>query len=159
MTASTNRHESSVIRIDDKQADGRSILNLAEVLARLPSNFNGLTWAVQDLAVSGVSPSGADVSEVEAQTKQLPSGLILPWDDLVRFAKSITQVQDGVIVGSRDAGHMPPVGADSDVLASYPVVLEAVDSSYWLLHVIDPNVRTRSAQAFRSVHLAYVSDL
>ncbi|HSY80338.1 MAG TPA: hypothetical protein VK807_01165 [Gemmatimonadaceae bacterium] len=54
---------------------------------------------------------------------------------------------------------MPPVGAESAVLANYPVVLEAVDSSYWLVHAVDPNLRLLLAKAFANVRAASVSDL
>ena len=159
MTASANTSESSVIRIDDKQSAGRSILNLAQVLEMLPPSAAALVWAVQDLSVSGVSRPGLDVHELEAQTKRAPSGLVLSWVDLLALARRLTQVQEGVIIGSQDRDHMPPVGAESAVLANYPVVLEAVDSSYWLVHAVDPNLRLLLAKAFANVRAASVSDL
>lgn len=159
MTASASTSESSVIRIDDRQADGRSILNLAEVLAMLPSSAAELVWAVQDLVVSGVTRSGGDVHEIEIQTKQEPSGLVLKWPDLLTLAGQVTQVQEGVLIGSRDPNHVPPLGADSGVLVTYPIVLEVIDASYWLLHTLDRSERAMLARAFRSVRPASVSDL
>ena len=104
------------------------VMGLIDVIHKLPSEASKLTWSV--LAVHGIgnTPLGT-IRSFERMVAQSPNGIILPWDQLVEFAREVEDLFDVLLVGF--AGPVPLI-VDLDVLTSVcSIALQLFDSSFW----------------------------
>jgi hypothetical protein len=119
------------VLIDDMRSDIRALaVDLRQVLAALGDRAVASEWRVQDVWATG------DSAEVLGS---FDGSLAISGDRLRELADGAHQVIDGVFTGV-DAGCSDPW-----------VIIEAVDSSYYLVRSDDVVVLEAVRSAFRSV--------
>jgi hypothetical protein len=126
--------EGVVYRAKLHEPNGASVLgfDLPEILAPLEPWGKDLRWTF--LWLRG---TGKDIVSVEQRVSQSDRGITFSWSELVLFAARIEQVEDAVLIG-HNQGHENVTRASWDKQKlSVDIAIEAIDSSYWIISVLD----------------------
>ena len=115
-----------------------SIRQLTDWLAVIPKN--DLVWSVFDFNGIGIPPNNMSMDDFEQLTRSMHCGFIMEWEELKKFANSITQTFDCSIVGARSKDDISKVILEKENFDSCEVVLRALDSTEWLIGARDHTV-------------------
>jgi hypothetical protein len=106
--------------------------DLAEVLAPLSPWGQALQWKL--LWLRGTGP---DIVSLEHRVLENDRGLKLSWGELLQLARRIQQVEDAVLVASTESLDDVTWQSWEEQKHRFDISIEAVDSSYWLVSVLD----------------------
>ena len=122
-------------------------LSLANILEKIDGER--YFWSVYFLDATGDLGSGQSIPDFEKKIFDSENGVQFTWADLNSLAKKFYQVIDIVLVGCLDALPRERFSNDEDMFANCDVVVEMVDSSYWLIHSQAQPLITELSKAFK----------
>ena len=136
-----------MLRIDD-QPNGFA-LDIEGVAPLLPTSAERLLWSLDDAD----SPAQFVAIDVDAPEIRMP----YPYSRMQAFWKGVTQTIWGTYVAAEDEATLAAFSGDylfriaPDVLMRYPFLLQAVDSSFFLVHSTDMAFLLRVEESFNEV--------
>lgn len=155
-----------VLRISDAH-EGMLCFDLRDLLRLVESEGPSLAWgAISAGEGTWVTPHGPRQEEVAALADRVDGskhGIPFEWSDLLDLSNSIFQTIWGTFVAVRDPAafsEIPQLFHDSYCYVDrasarfyelVEIVFQAVDSSFWLVWIKDPEVRERIRGAFQAV--------
>ncbi|MEU4997746.1 hypothetical protein [Streptomyces sp. NPDC021622] len=110
--------------------EGRYV-NLSDLLPFVPGAR--WTWRLLEFTGVGVMPGGRSVEEVEEAALAAPTGLPFDWPSLREFANRVEQVQDLILIAVAEGTDPDPAALAVMDLSGSPFVIEAIDSTDWLV--------------------------
>jgi hypothetical protein len=122
----------------------------AEIFRLLAPEAEALSWMIWgDLWLTAKPGGTLDVLALEKQVREAPSGVPVPWPDLLSLVEDLTQIIDGTFIGSANAPVLPPglAAGLADVHRTYELVVTADDSSFWWISA-EASVLQRFLQTF-----------
>jgi hypothetical protein len=145
---------SRLLKIADTRpvGQGRAFLPLSEILDSLSPDADRLVWSIFDLREAvPVEGSGIDPAQIDQEARTSPTGLHKTFPALRDLAEHMTQIIDGLFVGSAEEGRLPQASQpDVSIIEQADMVVAAIDSSFWLVAAPD-RVLDRFAQTFSKV--------
>lgn len=149
-----NRKKSylETVEIFDKE-DGKNILSveLTDILECLGNKGRDYIWNILYLDSMGDLGGGASLVAFEDNINQSPRGLEIYWDDLLDLSTKFYQVLDILIVGNTQKKQNVREEDDDNYHNTNEVVIECLDSSYWVVATkYEPFIRNIKAK-FRDV--------
>ncbi len=118
-------------------------VDLVDVLAAIEPFGASHQWTV--LWLRG---TGTDVRIVEHEVEQAPNGISMPWSRLCQIASQYDQVEDAVVLASRqNIAGVPRFGWE-DHESEFDIIVEVVDSSYWMIASTDKRVHAALRREF-----------
>lgn len=118
-----------------RRASGTRV-QLAELLAVVPEN--DWVWSILEFNGVGEMPSDIPFMEFRKMLRELPVGLTLKWDELLKFARSLEYTIDCLIVGAVSIAKLNADELWADNFQGCEVALEAIDGGIWLLGAEQP---------------------
>lgn len=149
---------SKIIQISDKK-NGVLSFDLSDLLRLMPATFQQLVWSILDLSQFIQNPesvyvSGKEMVAISKKAHDSLGGYILPWDDLVKHAAAMRQVGDGLFIGCHNVGDLSTFSfknPDKELYEKAEVVVEAFDSSCWIVYSRDDEYISRLRATFHDV--------
>ncbi len=136
------------IKIKDRDVHGLPAVELGDILPLLESEGRQLNWAIQDLyAVGQLARLGRTMRDFGDEVCNSSHGVVLNWDELEEFSRSVFQILNARIVGFRRGAEPParlPRGEEKDC----ELVIEAIDPSLWRLSAQSEDVVDRCKSFF-----------
>src|ERR1700756_3967639 len=118
----------ATITIRDRDADGFLKFDLAEILQVIAPFARTYRWSILWLR-----SSGQNVAEIEREVASTETGLVTDWLGLLEVSKRISQTYDGLFVAT-DVASPLPILVRGEIEPAFPeLVVEALDSSYWVV--------------------------
>jgi len=114
------------------------LYNLVEALEPYGRN---LRWSV--LWIRGTGPG---MTLLEDEVRSRDTGLVTDWEGLVHISKRVVQIEDAWIIGTDPEASLPTREHETD--PAYAIVMEAVDSTYWLFCSSRDQIMTQVARRF-----------
>ena len=145
-----------LLQINDAE-DHILSFDLIDILEALDGESPGFTWAIHELWAESAEGSlldlgpGRNVLRFEEELKASPIGVVMDWQQLVALARSARQVIDAIIVATRDIGSLPEWVSVEDLYKTCEIVIEACDSSYWLVYARNDLLINKLETAFKDV--------
>lgn len=90
-----------------------------------------MTWSILEFDGVGIPPNGMNMAAFSELVRSLPSGLILPWNDLLDFARDVHQTYDCMIVAVNAASDIDRAALESGDYSKAFYAVNSVDISYW----------------------------
>lgn len=136
------------IQINDKD-NGVVSVSLLDIL----NCFEGkdLFWSILYLYSRGDLGEGKSIPEFEDAIEQSEKGILFTWLDLKELAGKFHEVWDLVLIGCQNQSNIRRYKSDEEMFANCEVVIEMVDSSYWLVHSHDENLIKKISGSFQEV--------
>lgn len=124
-----------------KIADGSVDIELSDLLGK----FDGSRyfWAILFLEATGNIGEDKSVPELEEEIAGSERGWRMSWEDLTVFSKQLHQTIDIVLIGCKEEHGIQRFDDDKDMYAACDIVVERVDSSYWLIHSKEKSIADR----------------
>ena len=149
---------SNVIKISDVK-NGILAFDLFDLLNLLPPIAQQIDWSILDLSQflerqDELHVYGSELLRINEEAHSTPGGYKLSWQDLLLYAGAISQVADGVFVGCKNVEAISKLSFESenaDIYAVSEYVLEAFDSSYWIVFSRDDEFLNRCRATFSDV--------
>ena len=142
-----------LLEIDDRDDRGFMRIGLQDFIETLERIGPNLTWYLREVSAIGRAGSGIDVDQLLAASRTPPLGKRLSWEELKAIAGKLLQVEDGMIAGCASSADVPAIGNDDLLHGRCDVVLEAVDSTRWVVSTTNPQVRAAWQERFTSMRL------
>lgn len=115
-----------------KIIDENLTVSLSDILNAIEgSNY---FWTLFYLEARGNVGEGKPIIDLEEQASDSDTGLRYEWNDLNDLAKKFDQVIDVVIVGREHGYADRRFSGDQVMYDNSDIVIEMIDSSYWLIH-------------------------
>ena len=136
-----------MLRIDD-QPNGFAV-DIEGIAPLLPTSAERLLWSLDDAN----SPAQLVAIDVDAPEIRMP----YPYSRMQAFWKNVTQTIWGTYVAAEDEATLAAFSGDylfriaPDVLMRYPFLLQAVDSSFFLVHSTDMAFLNRVEESFKEI--------
>lgn len=149
---------SNIIKISDTK-NGVLAFDLIDLLNLLPPGAQQINWSILDLSQflenqDELHIYGRQLLRINEEAHNTPGGYKLSWQDLLLYAGAIRQVAEGVFVGCKDfeaLSRLSYESADDDIYAVSEIVLEAFDSSCWIVFSRDDEFLNRCRMTFQDV--------
>lgn len=134
------------IKIVEYTPTGSLAFDLKDLLSTLAAWGSDLAWSVFFLRAAG-----EDIIRLERVSDSNPHGIALNWRELLILSDRITQTYDGVFVGCARGGALPRHRGDGEIEIpdSCELMLEAVDSTYWVVAATGPGAIKAIQARFR----------
>jgi len=121
--------------------------DLREVLQAIEHFSGNYRWSV--LWLSG---AGENIQELEESVAAVPQGLVTDWNGLLLLSQRISQTYDGLFVATDPDSPEPTlIAGELEHTPAVALIVEAVDSSYWLVSARSPGALTSIRERFRDV--------
>ncbi|MBO3641477.1 hypothetical protein [Streptococcus suis] len=101
-------------------------VTLSELLFKIPSNE--YDWYIFEIDAVGIAPDGMTMSEFEDFVLECDYGYKISWSKLLEFSKSISDLNNLILVSSTRAVTFKEYEESNSTLL---VTLEVRDSSFW----------------------------
>ena len=111
-------------RLDE---NGMLAVELQDILRPLESYGHELRWSI--LWIRGTARAGS--IPYESVVFAQDTGLVTDWNGLIEVGNQFVQIEDAWIVGTMPMSPLPKRQQERD--STYLIVIEAVDSTYWLI--------------------------
>jgi hypothetical protein len=149
---------SNIIKISDTK-NGVLAFDLIDLLNLMPPVAREINWSILDLSQflekqDNLHVYGREFLRINVEAHSTPGGYKLSWQDLVTYAEAINQVADGVFIGCKNvemASRVSFDSADEDIYSVSEFVLEAFDSSYWVIFSREDDFLNRCRTTFQDV--------
>ncbi len=120
-----------ILRITGGNEDVLDI-SLADFLKTIKIG-NEYLWSI--LWLRGVSFEGKKSAiEVEEEIDSSENGLIETWDELLEMSLNFSQIIEIIIIGDKNNSVLKKYSKNIEMYNNCEVVIELVDSSYWLFY-------------------------
>ncbi|MDQ7006567.1 MAG: hypothetical protein Q9Q40_05005 [Acidobacteriota bacterium] len=140
----------TTIEIKDRDDEGLPAVELGDILPLVEEKGRTLKWAILNLyAVGNPHRLGRTMRELGDEVSRSPHGVLLNWDELEEFSRSVFQIMDAVIVGCRDAERLPRKDEVEQRDGDCEIVIRAIDASRWRLSAMDDSMMSRFRHVFR----------
>ena len=95
---------SNIIEIKHQDSQGKSAVELIDLLNLIAQDQQQLVWSILDLeAIGDLSPIWErGILDLEENIRNLPQGLILSWQMLILLVEKFDQVINIIIVGCQE---------------------------------------------------------
>ena len=155
-----------VIKINDLRSSSRVLaFDLKEFTKLIPAEGESLTWSILgDVWIMerhrGKTKELRQLSRrVDRREYKCPGGLMLSWNELVDYAQMVMQTVDGIYAGFQEASQAlryEGVHKGSELYDAAEIVLEAHDSSFWLVYAKDERIIERLQSVFQDTELLQI---
>ena len=144
---------SNIIEIKHQDSQGKSAVELIDLLNLIAQDQQQLVWSILDLeAIGDLSPIWErGILDLEENIRNLPQGLILSWQMLILLVEKFDQVINIIIVGCQEITKIPSLKPNSDLDTPCEIVLELIDSSLWRIYAKDQKILQRLQQEFSRI--------
>ena len=106
-------------------------------------------WTLFHLEARGDIGEEESIVDLEERVAKSDTGLRFKWKNLNDLAKKFDQVIDVVIVGCENAYADKRFSDDQEMYDQSDIVVEMVDSSYWLIHASEELVISEVSGALK----------
>lgn len=117
----------STLKLAKLDENGILSVELQDILKALESYGHELRWSI--LWIRGTPR--AESPQYEPVVFAQETGLVTDWDGLIEVGNQFLQIEDAWIVGTMPTSPLPIRQHEMD--STYLIVIEAVDSTYWLI--------------------------
>ena len=138
------------IQISDVGPNGALRFDLEDVLGHLPSEVHQWHWSLLDLEVVKAKP-GATRASVARTRLEHEDHFPVSWPDLVALSSEIAQTLTCLLVASKEADSTRSLRVDANLVSVCDLVIECVDSSFWLVHARETRLLDDLKKAFKSI--------
>ena len=144
---------SNIIEIKHQDSQGKSAVELIDLLNLIAQDQQQLVWSILDLeAIGDLSPIWErGILDLEENIRNLPQGLILSWQMLILLVEKFDQVINIIIVGCQEITKIPSLKPNSNLDTPCEIVLELIDSSLWRIYAKDQKILQRLQQEFTDI--------
>jgi len=131
-----------------KIADLDSSILLLDIL----NNIEGQEyfWSVLYLEARGDLGDEKSIPDLEERVSESENGMKFDWNSLNDLAGKFDQVIDIVLIGCRDQTILGRFGSDEEMYDKSDIVIEMVDSTYWLIHAQDQSIVADLSHCFNA---------
>jgi hypothetical protein len=127
------------------RTDGTAV-QLDELLAVIPENE--WIWSIIEFYGIGEAPDDLSMDEFDELVRAKDSGFIMPWLKLKKFASSLDQTIDCLIVGAKSEKDILSAKLTRDDFTSCEIVLRAFDSTEWSVWARDVALMRKLAAVY-----------
>jgi len=125
-----------------------NIVSLSDIL----NNFKGehLHWSLLYLWATGDLGEGKSIIDLEETIANSPKGLSLSFIELKKLSNCFYQVIDTIIIGCTKIDDIRRYDTDEEMYYKCEIVIEMVDSSYWLIYSKNKEQIKQFARKFKN---------
>jgi hypothetical protein len=123
------------IEIRDVNNEGFLTFDLFDLLEQLRPEAEILNWHILDLEATGNLGPEINMLDFESSIAQSRDGVRFTWEQLVDLSRKLFQIMNLVLVGQKNSHMEISLMIDKKKLyESSEIVIEAIDSSLWLVY-------------------------
>jgi hypothetical protein len=115
-----------------------SVLQLADILSAIPEN--DWIWAILDFYGVGAVPNKLPIEDFENRVRSAPQGILMPWSELKKFANSLHQTYDCLIIAAKSSQDISSDKSVKENFSKCEVVVEAFDCTEWSVWARDKDL-------------------
>lgn len=150
-------NDSILIRLSDARPNGVLRFDLRDLLPLLPAASRACLWMVLDLEI--VPGQGEPNAWELARRVEQQGRVVLDWDGLAKLAAHVAQTQNALIAAVRTADVASTLSVGTDLTAVCEMIIEAIDTSYWLVFARNGHDLEAIRSAFESAEERPLSEL
>jgi len=112
-----------------------SELDLLTILKSIDGkNFS---WCVLYIWATGHLGEKKNILELEEEVNNSDNGLVIEWNELMSLAQKLDQINELLIIASKDYGKIHRYKNDEDMYNTCDIIIEMDDSTTWNIFLND----------------------